>query len=52
MRWLCHHCRVKVRIGFGLGVRTTLNHDGLGAVIDQLEALRFDSLRFSERLGG
>lgn len=43
---------VKVRIGYGFGVRTTLNDDGFGVVVDALEALRFDSLWLSERLGG
>src|SRR5687768_6213050 len=42
---------VKVRIGFGLGTRTLIN-DGerLGALVDGLERLRFDSLWLSERL--
>ena len=42
---------VKVRIGFGLGTRT-LSNDGerLGALVDGLERLRFDSLWLSERL--
>jgi probable F420-dependent oxidoreductase len=43
---------VKVRIGYGLGVRTTLNDEGFGMVVDALEALRFDSLWLSERIGG
>ena len=43
---------MKVRIGYGLGVRTTLNDEGFGAVVDALEALRFDSLWLSERIGG
>ncbi len=43
---------MKVRIGYGLGVRTTLNDDSLGIVVDALERLRFDSLWFSERIGG
>ena len=42
----------KVRIGFGLGVRTRLNDDGFGVVVDALERLRFDSLWLSERIGG
>jgi probable F420-dependent oxidoreductase len=41
---------VKVRIGFGLGTRTTLNDDGFGHVVDELERLRFDSLWVSERI--
>jgi probable F420-dependent oxidoreductase len=43
---------MKIRIGYGLGVRTSLNDAGLGSVIDTLEALRFDSLWFSERISG
>ena len=43
---------MKVRIGFGLGVRTTLNDEGFGVVVDALERLRFDSLWLSERIGG
>lgn len=43
---------MKVRIGYGLGVRTRLNDEGFGAVVDALESLRFDSLWLSERIGG
>lgn len=43
---------MKVRIGYGLGVRTRLNDTAFGAVVDTLEELRFDSLWLSERLGG
>ena len=43
---------VKVRIGYGLGVRTTLNDEGFARVVDALETLRFDSLWLSERIGG
>ncbi|MFM2071478.1 MAG: hypothetical protein RLZZ623_1741 [Actinomycetota bacterium] len=43
---------MKVRIGFGLGVRTRLNDTGFATVVDALERLRFDSLWLSERLGG
>ena len=43
---------MKVRIGYGFGVRTRLNDSGFGDVVDALEALRFDSLWLSERLGG
>jgi probable F420-dependent oxidoreductase len=43
---------VKVRIGYGLGVRTRLNDSGFATVVDSLERLRFDSLWLSERLGG
>ncbi len=43
---------MKVRIGFGFGVRTKLNDAGFGEVVDALEDLRFDSLWLSERIGG
>ena len=43
---------MKVRIGFGFGVRTRLNDGGFGEVVDALESLRFDSLWLSERIGG
>jgi probable F420-dependent oxidoreductase len=43
---------VKVRIGFGFGVRTRLNDSGFATVVDALERLHFDSLWLSERLGG
>jgi probable F420-dependent oxidoreductase len=43
---------MKVRIGYGLGVRTTLNDESFGVVVDALERLHFDSLWLSERLGG
>lgn len=43
---------MKVRIGYGFGVRTKLNDGGFGTVVDTLERLRFDSLWLSERLGG
>jgi probable F420-dependent oxidoreductase len=43
---------VKVRIGFGFGVRTKLNDDGFATVVDALARLRFDSLWLSERIGG
>jgi probable F420-dependent oxidoreductase len=43
---------MKVRIGFGFGVRTTLNDRGFGDVVDALEDLRYDSLWLSERIGG
>jgi len=43
---------VKVRIGFGLGVRTKLHDEGFATVVDALERLRFDSLWLSERIGG
>lgn len=43
---------VKVRIGYGLGVRTKLNDHGFIDVVDELERLRFDSLWLSERISG
>ena len=43
---------MKVRIGYGFGVRTKLNDDGFATVVDALERLRFDSLWLSERIGG
>src|SRR6188472_4166627 len=44
---------MKVRVGYGLGVRTpTVDGDRLGDLVDALEDLRFDSLWLSERLGG
>ncbi|MEY3266127.1 MAG: hypothetical protein RJA15_573 [Actinomycetota bacterium] len=43
---------MKVRIGYGLGVRTSLNDSGFLDVVDTLERLRFDSLWLSERIGG
>jgi probable F420-dependent oxidoreductase len=42
---------VKVRIGFGLGVRTRYHDERLGVLVDALERLRFDSLWLSERIG-
>jgi probable F420-dependent oxidoreductase len=41
---------VKVRIGFGLGVRTSFNDASFGDLVDALEELRFDSLWLSERI--
>ena len=43
---------MKVRIGFGLGTRTTLHDDRFGHVVDELERLSFDSLWLSERITG
>ena len=43
---------MKGRVGFGLGVRTRLNDTGFLDVVDALEALRYDSLWVSERIGG
>ena len=42
---------MKVRIGFGLGVRTSFNDASFGDLVDALEELRFDSLWLSERIG-
>jgi probable F420-dependent oxidoreductase len=42
---------MKVRIGYGLGTRTTLHDGRFGAVVDELERLSFDSLWVSERIG-
>lgn len=43
---------MKVRIGFGLGTRTTLHDERFGHVVDELERLSFDSLWVSERVSG
>lgn len=43
---------MKIRIGYGFGVRTTLNDQTFGRVVDALESLRFDSLWLSERISG
>lgn len=43
---------MKIRIGLGLGVRSTLNDAGFLDVMDAMEDLRFDSVWFSERVGG
>lgn len=43
---------MKIRIGYGFGVRTSLNDEGFGRVVDALENLQFDSLWLSERIGG
>jgi probable F420-dependent oxidoreductase len=42
---------VKVRIGIGLGTRTTLNGPEFGDVVDLVERRGFDSLWLSERIG-
>jgi hypothetical protein len=42
---------MKVRIGYGLGVRTHLNDTSFFDVVDALEDLKFDSLWVSERIG-
>jgi len=43
---------MKVRVGYGFGVRTTLNDSDFGRVVDALERLHFDSLWLSERISG
>ena len=43
---------VKIRVGYGFGVRTKLNDEGFLDVVDTLENLKFDSLWLSERIGG
>lgn len=43
---------MKVRIGFGLGTRTSLHGPEYGHVVDELEQLGFDSLWLSEKLSG
>lgn len=43
---------MKIRVGMGLGVRTTLNDGHFGAVVDAMESLNFDSLWLSERISG
>lgn len=43
---------MKIRIGYGFGVRTTLNDENFGRVVDALENLHFDSLWLSERISG
>ena len=43
---------MKIRIGFGLGVRTTLNDGRFADAVDALEDLNFDSLWLSERISG
>jgi probable F420-dependent oxidoreductase len=42
---------VKVRIGLGLGTRTTLHGPAFGEVVDLVEQHGFDSLWLSERIG-
>lgn len=42
---------MKIRIGIGLGVRTTLHGAAFGDVVDILEDLGWDSLWLSERIG-
>lgn len=42
---------MKIRVGFGLGVRTSLNDESFLDVVDALEELHYDSLWVSERIG-
>ncbi len=43
---------MKVRIGYGLGVRGLRDEDRFGQLVDALERYRFDSLWLSERIAG
>ena len=43
---------MKVRIGVGLGVRTTLHGPEFGDFVDTVERLNFDSIWLSERISG
>jgi probable F420-dependent oxidoreductase len=43
---------MKVRIGYGLGVRASSDAERFAALVDGLEAHRFDSLWLSERITG
>jgi probable F420-dependent oxidoreductase len=43
---------MKIRVGFGLGVRTRLHDSSFSILVDDLERLGFDSLWLSERIGG
>ena len=43
---------MKVRVGFGLGTRASHDPGRFGALVDGLEARRFDSLWLSERVTG
>ena len=43
---------MKVRIGYGLGTQTRLHDETYGTVVDELEALEFDSLWLSEKISG
>lgn len=42
---------MKIRVGYGFGVRTQLNDTSFLDVVDALEDLRYDSLWVSERIG-
>ncbi|MEM8747097.1 MAG: LLM class flavin-dependent oxidoreductase [Actinomycetota bacterium] len=43
---------MKVRIGFGLGTRTSLHDESYGVVVDELERHGFDSIWLSEKISG
>src|SRR5207302_2458347 len=43
---------MKVRIGYGLGTQTVVDPERFGALVDELERLKFDSLWLSERITG
>lgn len=43
---------MKVRVGYGLGVQGLRDPRRLGELVDNLEALKFDSLWLSERVSG
>jgi len=43
---------MKIRIGYGLGAQRGLTADRFNALVDSLEALKFDSLWLSERVSG
>ena len=43
---------MKVRIGYGLGTRASVDGDRFAELVDTLEQLRFDSLWLSERVTG
>lgn len=43
---------MKVRVGYGLGVRAALDDGAFASLVDDLERLHFDSLWLSERIGG
>jgi probable F420-dependent oxidoreductase len=43
---------MKIRVGYGLGTSTGVNDERFGPVVDALEALGWDSLWVSERIGG
>jgi probable F420-dependent oxidoreductase len=52
VRWAWQAAGVKVRIGYGLGVRASSDPERFAALVDGLERQRFDSLWLSERVTG